>query len=98
MEVDIRTPDFITEQDIRQAIDGLLGRGKPRGVADVKLESVNEGPSVQMLHTGPYNKESETISKMESYAESEGLAFSGLHHEISIRSSPRCARAAANDS
>ena len=84
----IRTPDFITEQDLQEAIDSLLERAKPRDVADVKLEPLDEGLSVQMLHTGPYSRESETISKMKSYAASEGLIVSGLHHEIYL-SDPR---------
>ena len=58
----IRTPDFIGEADLRQAVAVLLKRGKGEDVKRVRLESLAEGLCVQMLHVGPYQKERETIA------------------------------------
>ena len=52
------------------------------------LQTVGEGRCVQMLHVGPYEKEHETIAIMQAFAEEQGLAFHGLHHEIYL-SDPR---------
>jgi hypothetical protein len=84
----IRTPDFISEADLRQAIAALLKRGKGQDANRVRLESLAEGLCVQMLHVGPYDKECETIALMKTFAEKKGLAFSGKHHEIYL-SDPR---------
>jgi hypothetical protein len=84
----IRTPDFIKEEDLRQAVAVLLKRGKGEEVKRVRLESLAEGLCVQMLHVGPYNKAHETIALMHAFAEKKGLAFSGKHHEIYL-SDPR---------
>ena len=84
----IRTPDFITETDRRQAVATLLKKGKSRAVEDVKLETIDEGQCVQMLHVGPYEKECETIAVMRGFVESKGLKFAGPHHEIYL-SDPR---------
>jgi len=84
----IRTPDFITEADRKQAVAMLLKKGKSRTVEDVKLETMDEGQCVQMLHVGPYEKECETISLMRGFAESKGFTFAGPHHEIYL-SDPR---------
>lgn len=84
----IRTPDFITATDRKQAAATLLKRGKSREVEEVKLETIDEGQCVQMLHVGPYEKECETIALMRSFAESKGFKLAGPHHEIYL-SDPR---------
>ncbi len=84
----IRTPDFINEADLRQAVAVLLKRGKGEDVKRVRLESLTEGPCVQMLHVGPYDKEPETIAVMKAFAEGKHFEFSGKHHEIYL-SDPR---------
>jgi hypothetical protein len=84
----IRTPNFIGEGDLRQAVAVLLKRGKGPDVKRVRLESLDEGLCVQMLHVGPYVKEHETIAMMKTFAEKKHLEFSGKHHEIYL-SDPR---------
>jgi len=84
----MRTPHFIAQEDLRTAVDTLLKRGKSPGIAEVKLETIDEGVCVQMLHVGPYESESATVALMRSFAESNGLKLSGPHHEIYL-SDPR---------
>ena len=84
----IRTPDFIAGADRKQAVATLRKRGKSREVEEVKLETMDEGRCVQMLHAGPYEKECETIALMRSFAESQGFKLAGPHHEIYL-SDPR---------
>ena len=84
----IRTPDFISQKDLKAAVATLLKRGKSREVEEVELETIDEGQCVQMLHVGPYDKECETTALMQSFAEAKGLKFAGPHHEIYL-SDPR---------
>jgi hypothetical protein len=84
----IRTPDFVTPDEVKQAIAVLLKRGKGAEVERVALESMDEGLCVQALHVGPYEDECNTISAMRSFADAKGLVFRGRHHEIYI-SDPR---------
>jgi hypothetical protein len=84
----IRTPEFITERDLEQAVGVLLKRGKGPDVRRVKLEDLTEGRCVQMLHVGPYEREGETMSLMAEFAAKQGLGFRGRHHEIYL-SDPR---------
>jgi hypothetical protein len=84
----IRTPEFINEEDLRQAVEVLLKRGKGEDAKRVRLEALAEGPCVQMLHVGPYDKECETILVMKAFAKKQQLQFSGKHHEIYL-SDPR---------
>ena len=84
----IRTPDFIKEADRQQAGATLLKKGKSRDLEEVKLETINEGQCVQMLHIGPYDREHETIALMRAFAEQKVLKLVGPHHEIYL-SDPR---------
>lgn len=84
----IRTPKFVTQKEVAQAIAVLLKRGKGAEVRRVRLQSLQEGSCVQALHVGPYDKECETIAAMKSFAESAGLRLCGVHHEIYL-SDPR---------
>jgi len=82
----IRVPESVRADDVRAARLALRARGRP--AAGVKLETIAEGPSVQMLHVGPYRDEPRTIARMDAYARAERLRFRGRHHEIYL-SDPR---------
>jgi hypothetical protein len=84
----IRTPAFVKKAELKKAVDVLLKRGRSAAVKDARLETLREGRCVQMLHVGPYERERDTIAIMKAFAESQGLALSGRHHEIYL-SDPR---------
>jgi hypothetical protein len=84
----IRTPKFVTPKEVAEAIAVLVKRGKGEDVQRVRLESLQEGLCVQVVHIGPYENEGATVAAMKSFAEGEGLQFHGVHHEIYL-SDPR---------
>jgi hypothetical protein len=84
----IRTPEFVTKQELQAAIASLLKKGKSPAVREVRLETLSEGQCVQMLHVGPYDREPESIALMKACAEANGLVFHPRHHEIYL-SDPR---------
>jgi hypothetical protein len=84
----IRVPEFIRSADVKAAIKALEKKGKGASAAKVRLEKINEGQCVQMLHVGPYATEEETIAQMLNFAAQQGFVFHGLHHEIYL-SDPR---------
>jgi len=84
----IRTPAFVTKDEVKKAIVVLMQRKKDAGVKDVHLDMLEEGECVQAQHVGPYDRESQTFAAMESFARSQGRTFCGAHHEIYL-SDPR---------
>ena len=84
----IRTPACVTQADLDKATTALLDKGKCQEVKDVSLRKLSEGPCVQMLHVGPYDKVGDTVTVMQAFATEQGLSFAGKHHEIFI-SDPR---------
>ena len=79
---------FVTDEDLQQAQETLLKKGNSEEVKQVKLETIEEGLCVQMLHVGPYDKEPETVEIMKTFTEEQGMELYGRHHEIYI-SDPR---------
>jgi hypothetical protein len=84
----LRVPDFVSEQDLAGALADLHARRKPGPIDGVRLETLHEGPAIQILHLGPYADETRTLAQMEAFAEAQGLTFHGPHHEIYL-SDPR---------
>jgi hypothetical protein len=84
----IRTPDFVAQEELEQAIEKLLKRGKDEAVKRVRLETISEEDCVQMLHIGPYEAEAGTIDLMRELAGKHQLEFHSRHHEIYL-SDPR---------
>ena len=66
----------------------LLKRGKSREVQELKLETIEEGLCIQILHVGPYERENESIVLMRDCAHANSLKLVGPHREIYL-SDPR---------
>lgn len=85
----IVVPDFVTEQHCAAAVDSVRSKGKPAPLLDrVRLDSLDEGRSVQIMHIGPYEAEPATIHRLHDYITDNGLTMRGRHHEIYL-SDPR---------
>ena len=54
---------------------------------------MNEGLCVQILHTGPFDREAESVEKMDAYLAEAGyvndLSETRLHHEIYLSDARR---------
>lgn len=78
----IRTPEHITTDDLRQAVEVLKDKGKAENVQDVRLETLAEGTCIQMMHLGSYEKIHESVLLMDRFAEQNNCTPCGKHHEI----------------
>ncbi|WP_238011754.1 GyrI-like domain-containing protein [Dactylosporangium sp. AC04546] len=57
-------------------------------VEGVRFETFTEGPSVHVLHVGPYAQETPAIERLLAFAARHDRAVTGTHHEIYL-SDPR---------
>jgi hypothetical protein len=102
----IMQPGFITAEMFTEALAGLRakrakeagddagdGGGKDALVAldNLRLERFAEGPSIQIMHIGPYADEPATLAKMDAFAKENGYGLTGRHHEIYL-GDPRTAK------
>ena len=94
----IRQPEFVTEDVLRWAREEVHRKKPNVDTFRVRLLTFTEGLCVQALHIGPFDMEPETIHRIETFIQSNGLLHdigsllpSGVprrHHEIYM-SDPR---------
>jgi hypothetical protein len=85
----ILQPDHVAAADFDATLDELARKKKCTAAHDrLRLETLEEGPCVQVLHLGPYADEGPAIAAMHAFAEAQGYALTGRHHEVYL-SDPR---------
>lgn len=81
----IRLPDFVTKENFDWAA-GVAAKKKKIDCSSAEFLTVEEGLCVQIMHTGPFDDEPETIALMDAYLQKNGyvndLSDQRLHHEI----------------
>ncbi|XZF15539.1 GyrI-like domain-containing protein [Chitinophagaceae bacterium MMS25-I14] len=78
----IRMPRYVTDKHIQDAQARILSKKELPWTMAVALYKMQEGTCVQVLHTGPYDREPETLTLITKFMEENNLARNGLHHEI----------------
>ncbi|SCY39016.1 hypothetical protein SAMN02910370_02399 [Lachnospiraceae bacterium XPB1003] len=81
----IRLPDFVTEDDLKWAVNEATKK-KKKDFSKVEFLTVEEGLCVQCMHIGSYDDEPVTVAMMHEFMEREGyeldITDKRLHHEI----------------
>lgn len=78
----IRMPEFVKTSDIRAAKETAIKKKKIALAEYVEAYEMREGKVVQILHTGPFDKEPESLLKMDELIKKNNFRRNGLHHEI----------------
>lgn len=87
----IMQPDFVTPELFEAARAQLLRKKPGPGPTRLRLETFHEGPSLQIMHIGPYATEPETVALIDAFAAEHGYARRGRHHEIYLSDPLRAA-------
>lgn len=87
----IRLPDFVKKEDFDWAVAEASAK-KKADFSKAEFFTYHEGKCVQCMHIGSYDKEPETIRKMEEFVAKQGyqpdFSDTRFHHEIYL-SDPR---------
>ena len=87
----IVVPDFVNDKLFKESVEEVRKKKNPPGLDLARLETFNEGTSVQIMHIGPYSSEPESIAKLDDYAKERGYKLAGKHHEIYLGDPRRAA-------
>lgn len=83
-------PPWISEEHLDTARVAAARKAPGAPLADVRLERLVEGLSVQTLHVGPYDDEGPVLAAMhEEVMPAHGLRPTGKHHEIYLSDARR---------
>ena len=87
----IRLPYFVTEKDLEWAKE-TAAKKKKLDCSSVEFLAIDEGLCVQIMHTGSYDNEPESVELMDRFIHENGcendFGKNRLHHEIYL-SDPR---------
>lgn len=76
-------PEWITPEHLKSAKDALRKKIASLLLDDIRLATLDEGLSVQTLHIGSFESESEILRQLhEEYLPAQGLKPAGKHHKI----------------
>ncbi|MBP1651524.1 MAG: hypothetical protein H6Q26_1681 [Bacteroidetes bacterium] len=84
----IRMPDFINKNDVKNILKRAYQKKPIQYFNQVYLQTLAEGQSIQILHTGPYATEPVSLQLLHDFMKEKGLTWNGRHHEIYL-SDPR---------
>jgi len=81
-------PEWVTPETVEEArVEAGRKKDLP-ALSGLRFEPYYEGLAVQILYLGPWADEGPTIARMHTFAEEQGYALQGKHHEIYL-SDPR---------
>ncbi|MGK3956099.1 GyrI-like domain-containing protein [Arthrobacter sp. R4] len=87
----IPQPDWIGPADLQDGIAKAAAKKVPR-LDRLRLETLDEGLSVQILHIGSYDDEAPTLHRLHhEFMLANGFGFAGPHHEIYLSDARRVA-------
>jgi hypothetical protein len=81
----IMVPDWLGKKEFKEAVSTVRDKKPDIKVERLRLESLNEGLSVQIMHIGSYDDETPTLLKLhDEWLPANGLKETLKHHEIYI--------------
>ncbi|MGO4834501.1 GyrI-like domain-containing protein, partial [Rhizobiaceae sp. 2RAB30] len=79
----IMIPDFIDRATAERAIEAAVRKKGLPALGLVRVERLEEGRCVQIMHVGSYDEEGPVLKRLhEEFLPGNGLVESGHHHEI----------------
>jgi hypothetical protein len=87
----ISLPDEVPGELVDLTRDKVAAKKTLHRLGDIRVQTFSEGPSVQILHIGPYDLETPTAQKLHTFAAEKGYEITGLHHEIYLSDPARTA-------
>ncbi|UTW61140.1 GyrI-like domain-containing protein [bacterium SCSIO 12741] len=79
----IRQPDYIPLEYMEHIRQEVLKKKSNPLVEQIKIERIQEGPCVQMMHVGSYDDEPASFARMEDFTKKMGSTrLSKIHREI----------------
>ncbi|WP_431219849.1 GyrI-like domain-containing protein [Leifsonia xyli] len=88
----ILVPDWLTDEHVAEARAAVAAKGGAPLLDSLRVETLEEGLSVQTLHLGSYDDEAPVLEELhEEFIPANGLRMTGRHHEIYLSDARRTA-------
>jgi len=87
----IAQPPVVTAESVADAVAAAVRKGRAPAAAGLRLEVLDEGDCVQVMHHGPYAEEAPTVAGLHAAVADAGLTLRGRHHEVYLTDPGRVA-------
>lgn len=90
----IRQPEFVTQEVFAWACAQAAKKKPEYDYTKARLIDYDEGECAQIMHTGPFSTEPESLEKLEQFIRENGLlddCGEHRHHEIYMKDPRKCA-------
>ncbi len=87
----IMQPDAVTPEIVEQMRAKVAAKHNPPRLDDIRLDSLEEGLSAQVMHHGPYADEKPTVDRLHAFIDAQRLTPHLKHHEIYLKDPNRSA-------
>lgn len=87
----VMQPDLITAEMVQTCIEKSRKKKPLASLDALRLERYDEGEAAQILYTGAYSDEAETIARLHDFIDEQGYDKAGKHHEIYLSDPNRVA-------
>jgi len=85
-------PDWITDAHVEEATATARSKGGAPRLDELRVETLDEGLSVQTLHVGSYDDEAPVLAELHDvFIPEAGLTMTGRHHEIYLSDARKAA-------
>jgi hypothetical protein len=84
-------PEVVTDDGFRQAVEEVRKKKNPPLLDRMRLDSIHEGLSAQIMHIGPYADEMPTVERLHAEIMAKGYQLRDKHHEIYLSDQRRAA-------
>lgn len=78
----IRLPDYLSGPDLLSAQHAAMDRKGLPCLAEVSWFDIPAIRAAQILHLGPFDREPETLLRLQQFLQKNNLVMAGPHHEI----------------
>ena len=85
----IRQPEFVTEEVFDLALEIAKKKGNVKFLDELKLQNIEDGLSIQMMHIGSYDDEKKSFALMKEFIAENGFRLKTMVHREIYLSDPR---------
>ncbi|HBP00240.1 MAG: hypothetical protein UU48_C0004G0080 [Candidatus Uhrbacteria bacterium GW2011_GWF2_41_16] len=78
----IMQPEMVSEEYVKRAIEQVEKKKNPVALSKLRFEAFHEGPTVQIMHIGPFSEEGPNIQRIHDKIKEDKCRLKGKHHEI----------------
>lgn len=87
----IMQPEMVTEEMYEEAKAAALKKNKQSAIEQLRFARFDEGRCAQVMYTGPYSGEHDTIMALHKFIKDNSCGLGGHHHEIYMNDMRRTA-------